>query len=462
MTSDTTGSLPDRADFPDGFLFGTATSSYQIEGQGFGGAGATHWDALAQRPGAIADGSDGAIACDHYHRFEADLDLAQPFDAYRFSTNWARVMPDGRGAVNQQGLDFYDRLTDAILERGLQPFLTLYHWELPQALAEQGGWTNRDIAGWFGDFTDVIMARIGDRMASVATLNEPYCVAWLGHFGGGHAPGQNSLQATAQAMHNVLLAHADALGRMRAAGFDTLGIVLNFEAVQPASDTVADRQATATHDAIINRWFLEAITQGTYPKPALAGLAPHLPAGWEADLETIHQPLDWLGVNYYTRQILAAKPRQSWPGFEMVPGPLRKTDMGWEVYPQGLGEILAQITHDYTGSLPLFITENGAAFDNQVVDGQVSDPERLAFIRAHLHEVRHAINTGANVRGFFYWSLLDNFEWAYGYEKRFGLIHVDYETQNRTPKLSYQALVQAYGAGRAGQPTPRPNRFRSV
>ncbi|HGG06148.1 MAG TPA: beta-glucosidase [Aliiroseovarius sp.] len=445
MAFELTLHLPERSDFPKGFVFGAATSSYQIEGQSFGGAGATHWDALAKRPGAIADGSDGAIACDHYHRFEGDLDLAQAFDAYRFSTNWARIMPDGRGAVNQQGLDFYDRLTDAILERGLQPFLTLYHWELPQALAEQGGWTNRDIAGWFGDFCDVVMARIGDRMASVATLNEPYCIAWLGHFGGGHAPGLDDIQATAHAMHNVLLAHGEASGRIRAAGYDNLGIVLNLEAAEPARDSDDDRNAAAIHDAVINRWYLEAITRGSYPDPALAGLAPFLPAGWDTDFRTIQQPLDWLGVNYYTRQRLAAKPGQSWPGYEAVGGPLPKTAMGWEVYPQGLVDVLARITRDYTNDLPIFITENGAAFDGPVKNGRVDDSDRVAFMNDHLRATLQAIENGANVRGFFYWSLLDNFEWAYGYEKRFGLVHVDYETQKRTPKLSFQSLKQAVG-----------------
>ncbi len=435
--------LPRRAEFPDGFVFGTATSAYQIEGQSFGGAGPTHWDAFARRAGAIADATDGAIACDHYHRYARDLDLAAAFDAYRFSVNWARIQPEGRGAANPEGLDFYDRLSDAILQRDLQPHLTLYHWELPQALAETGGWQNRDTAARFGDFAEMIMRRIGDRMTSVATVNEPACVAWIGHFEGSHAPGLQSRAAAARAMHHILLGHAEALERLRALGQRDLGIVLNFEAIAAVSDSDADHDAATRRDAIMNRWYVEAITKARYPAPALAGLGGDLPERWQDDMARIAAPLDWLGVNYYTRARVAAAPDQPWPGLRLADGPLAKTAMGWEIYPEGLHEVLMRLKRDYIADLPLRITENGAAFDDRVQDGGVADSARCAFFAGHLRQVLRAIGDGVNVGAYFAWSLLDNFEWAFGHEKRFGLVHVDFTSQKRTPKQSYHLLRQA-------------------
>jgi beta-glucosidase len=431
-------------DFPSEFIFGAATSSYQIEGQSFGGAGDTHWDQFASIPGNVVNGENGAIACDHYHRFEDDLDLLKGFDAYRFSTNWARVLPEGRGAVNQTGLDFYDRLVDAILERGLKPFLTLYHWELPAALAGEGGWTNPDIAMWFGDYSDVVLDRIGDRIESVATLNEPWCVAWLSHFLGHHAPGSRDIRATAQAMHHVLLAHSEAMERMRRRGQKNLGIVLNFEYAQSLDNSPPNITAAATFDAIFNRWFIEALTKGSYPEEALKGLSPYLPVGWEKDMDRIRQPLDWLGVNYYTRQILSYAPDANWPHYKTTPGDLQKTDMGWEVFPQGLDKLLRRLKNDYVGELPIYVTENGMARNDHCGNAVIDDSERWKFIQKHLNEIREAIHEGINIQGYFYWSLLDNYEWAFGYEKRFGLIHVDFVTQKRTPKQSYYELKSAF------------------
>jgi len=254
-----------RSDFPDDFVFGAATAAYQIEGHKFGGAGSTHWDTFAATPGNVVRAEDGALACDHYHRYEADLDLLQEagMDGYRFSTSWARVMPEGRGPVNVEGLDYYDRLVDAMLARGLKPFQTLYHWEMPSALADLGGWTNRDVADWFADFTEVITRRIGDRVHSVATINEPWCVSFLSHFLGHHAPGQRDIRATARAMHHVLLGHAAAMERLRGLGQKNLGIVLNFDRALPADDTPAAAAAANVQDAIFNRWFIEAITKGS-------------------------------------------------------------------------------------------------------------------------------------------------------------------------------------------------------
>ena len=436
-----------RSDFPRSFVFGAATSAYQIEGHRFGSAGPTHWDAYAATPGKVANGDSGAVACDHYHRFAADLDLLRGFDAYRFSTSWARILPEGRGQINAEGLDFYDRLVDAILERGLLPFQTLYHWELPAPMADRGGWINRDVTGWFGDFTEIISRRIGDRIHAVATINEPWCIAYLSYFLGQHAPGLRDLRATARAMHFVLLAHAEAMDRLRAMGQKNLGIVLNFDAVQVADENPENGTSTELYDAILNRWFIQALTRGTYPDEALAGFAPHLPQGWQDDMERISQQLDWLGVNYYTRQVIAADAYAPWPHLKCVSGPLPKSQMGWEIYPDGLHHILRWLKADFTGDLPLYITENGIACDDQLQNGEINDTQRIAYIDQHLNAVLRAIQDGVNVAGYFYWSLLDNFEWAQGYEKRFGLIHVDFDTQKRTPKASWYALKDAFAKG---------------
>ena len=436
--------MPNRSDFPADFLFGAATSSYQIEGTSFGGAGKTHWDSFAAQPGAITDGSDGSVACDHFHRYAQDLDFLRGFDAYRFSTSWARVLPDGTGAINQDGLDFYDSLVDAMLERGLKPFLTLYHWDLPDALAKQGGWRNPDCAKWFGDYSDIVLDQIGDRVASVATFNEPWCITWLSHFLGHHAPGMKDIAAAAKSMHNVLLAHGHAIERMRARNQENLGIVLNFEHAQSVDQSPANLAATARFDAIFNRWFIEAITKGSYPTEALEGLEPHLPAGWQSDLDQIKQPIDWLGANYYTRQNVAHDTTEPWPSNKGIVGSLPKTDMGWEIYPQGLGQFLKRLSRDYVGDLPIYVTENGMALDDRVVDDAVDDAQRWRFIQEHLREIRTAITNGANVKGYFYWSLLDNYEWAFGYEKRFGLVHVDFDSQTRLPKNSYHAYKAAF------------------
>ncbi|MBS1303749.1 GH1 family beta-glucosidase [Loktanella sp. SALINAS62] len=431
-----------RADFPTDFMFGAATAAYQIEGHSFGGAGPTHWDTFSATPGNVVGAENGAIACDHYHRMDADLDLLSDagMDAYRFSTSWARVLPDGRGTPNQDGLDFYDRLVDGCMARGLKPFQTLYHWEMPSALADLGGWTNPDVADWMADYAEVITRRIGDRVHSIATLNEPWCVSYLSHFLGHHAPGLRDIRATARAMHHVNKAHGRTMTRLRDMGQDTCGIVLNFEATQAASDISADRRAAATQDATHNRWFIEAIAKGHYPAEALDGLEPHLPANWQDDMAEISQPIDFLGVNYYTRGLVQAVENAPWPATAPVGGPLDKTQMGWEIYPQGLQDTLIRMAKDYVGTLPMFVTENGMAWPE--TDGHADDA-RTGFIDSHLQAMHAAIGQGVNLQGFFYWSLLDNYEWAFGYEKRFGLVHVDFDTLDRTPKSSYHALKTA-------------------
>ncbi len=441
-----------RFDFPPGFLFGAATAAYQIEGSGFGGCGPCHWDTFAATPGNVVRSQDGTRACDHYHRWEADLDLltAANMDAYRFSTSWARVMPDGV-TVNAQGMDFYDRLVDGICARGLQPFQTLYHWELPSALADTGGWANRDTAARFADFTETITRRIGDRVASIATINEPWCVAWLSHFAGVHAPGLRDIRATARAMHHILLAHGMAVERLRGMGQPNLGIVLNFDYAQPASDSAADQLAAARWDGIFNRWFVEAITQAAYPQIVLEGLGPHMPDRWQDDMALIGQPIDWLGVNYYTRHLHADDPAAAWPHLRDVPGPLPKTQMGWEIYPDGLHHFLTRLARDHIGNTPIYVTENGMANADVVEDNAVNDGIRSDFMFSHLAATRRAIADGANVKGFFYWSLLDNYEWAEGYAKRFGLVHVDFDSLQRTPKASYHALARALARNDQGR-----------
>lgn len=433
-----------RSDFPEGFQFGCATSSYQIEGHGHGGAGRTQWDDFAATPGNVVRFENGDRACDHYHRYAEDFDLVAGagFDCYRFSLSWARVLPEGRGAVNIEGLDYYDRLTDALLERGIKPCATLYHWELPSPLLDLGGWRNRDIAEWFADYTEVIMRRVGDRMHSVAPINEPWCVAWLSHFEGHHAPGVRDIRAAARAMHHVLLAHGRAIEVMRGLGMGNLGGVFNMEWADPADDTPEAQAAADRYDALYNRWYLGGVFKQEYPALALEGLEPHLPKGWQDDFATIGAPLDWCGLNYYTRKLIAPAGRP-WPDYRDVEGPLPKTFMNWEIYPDGLYNFLTRTARDYTGDLPIYVTENGMASADVITDGVVDDPERIRYLEAHLSRVRKAIAEGVPVKGYFTWSLLDNYEWALGYEKRFGLVHVDFDTLARTPKASYHALADA-------------------
>lgn len=434
-----------RADFPADFLFGTATSAYQIEGHAQGGAGRCIWDDFAETPGNVAGAETGAVACDHMARWASDLDLIRDgnFDVYRFSTSWARVMPEGRGAVNAEGLDFYDRLVDGMLERGIKPAATLYHWELPVALQDLGGWRNRDIASWFADFTDVVMRRIGDRVWSVAPINEPWCVAWLSHFLGHHAPGHRDIRSAARAMHHVLLAHGRSIQVMRALGMRNLGAVCNFEFAEPADDTAEAARACATYDAIYNKWFLSGLFRGGYPPEAMEGLAPHMPVGWRDDFEVIGTPLDWIGVNYYTRSLVTGA-EGPWPLMTTVPGPLPKTQIGWEIYPDGLLHFLHMV-QDYAGDLPIYVTENGLA-DAGTTDPTV-DPLRESYLAQHLAAVHRAVAEDVPVKGYFVWSLMDNYEWALGYEPQFGLVHVDRTTLHRTPKASYHALARALARG---------------
>lgn len=425
----------DRRDFGPDFTFGVATAAYQIEGAQGHGRGQSIWDTFSSTPGNVRNGDTGRDACKHYDLWPQDLDLIRDggFDAYRFSFAWPRLIPEGTGAINQEGVDFYDRLIDGMLQRGLKPYATLYHWDLPSALQDRGGWMNRDIAGWFADYASLVADRFGDRLAATATINEPWCVAFLSHFLGIHAPGYRDLRAAARAMHHVLFAHGHAIDALRAGGANNLGIVLNLEKSEPATDSEADRNACDFGDALFNRWYLGGVFNGQYPEVLTRWLEPYLPANYQADMNVVSRPLDWLGINYYTRGLYKASSEPGRP-VEQVKGDLETTAIGWEIYPKGLSDLLVRVSNEYT-KIPLFVTENGMA----EVEG-ADDPRRVKYYDDHLKAVLAAREAGADVRGYFAWSLLDNFEWAEGYDKRFGLVHVDYATQKRTPKASYRAF----------------------
>lgn len=431
-----------RKDFPDSFEFGVATSAYQIEGSSFGACGRSQWDDFAATPGNVMRGENGSRACDHYHRWSDDLDLIQDcgLDSYRFSTSWARVIPEGRGLVNQQGLDFYDRLVDGLLERNIKPYACLYHWELPSALLDLGGWRNPDISDWFADFTEVVMGRIGDRLHAAATFNEPWCIAWLSHFQGHHAPGVKDIRAATRAMHHVLVAHGKAIQTMRGLGMDNLGVVMNFEYASPVDNSVEAKAAASLYDGIYNRWFLGGVFNKAYPEDVLAEIGQYLPDNYADDFPTISSPVDWLGVNYYTRKVIAPNATGQFPYHDEVDGPLAKTAMDWEIYPDGLHHFLTWANREYSKGLPIYVTENGMASYDKVENGAVADPARIDYLNQHLSAVKQAVADGCPVKGYFIWSLLDNYEWALGYDKRFGLVHVDFETLKRTPKDSYHEL----------------------
>jgi beta-glucosidase len=424
-----------RKDFGADFLFGVATAAYQIEGGQIDGRGSSIWDSFAATPGNTKNEESGSEACDHYHRWPSDLDLIQDggFGAYRFSFAWPRLLPLGTGTPNQKGIDFYDRLLDGMLERGIAPFATLYHWDLPSALQDRGGWMNRDVASWFADYAALVARRFGDRLSTIATLNEPWCTAYVGHFMGRHAPGYRDVRATARAMHHVLFAHGSAIDALRAEGAKKLGIVTVLKHLVPASNSADDAAATDLEDALFNRWYMDGLFKGRYPDVLVELLGPHLPERWQDDLAVVSRPLDWIGINYYTRQICQHDPNVPLWRSRKLSGDLEKNDLGWEIYPQGLTHVLERVTREYT-RLPIYVTENGIS--------QNDDSRRVAFYDGHLQALLAARRSGSDVRGFFAWSLLDNYEWAEGYTPRFGIVHTDYATQTRTPKGSFLAFRQ--------------------
>ncbi|ABD68843.1 beta-glucosidase. Glycosyl Hydrolase family 1 [Rhodoferax ferrireducens T118] len=428
--------------FPKNFVWGVATSAFQIEGASEAdGKGPSIWDDFCRIPGAIQDASDGRVACDHYHRWAADLDLIAGLgvDAYRFSVSWPRVQPLGSGAFNEKGFEFYERLVDGMLARGLKPYLTLNHWDLPSALQATGGWENRDTVQRFVDYACEVARRLGDRVVSICTHNEPWVVAVLGNQIGNFAPGIKSRAVSLQVAHHLLLSHGRALTALRDQGCKSeLGIVLNLAPTHAATDSEADQAKARLDDGTGLRWYLDPLLKGEYPADVLAHLGADAPKVLPGDLALIKVPLDFLGINYYMRSVSSAG--EPW---DVKSSGREITDMGWEVYPQGLTELLLRLHHDYTMP-PIYITENGAAFQDEVVDGRVHDLRRQTYIANHIEAVAEAMRQGVRVNGYFVWSLLDNFEWASGYAKRFGIVRVDYDTQERTLKdsaLWYRAFL---------------------
>jgi beta-glucosidase len=434
--------------FPQGFLWGAATAAFQVEGAtAVDGRTDSIWDAFCRVPGKVVGGHTGEPAADHYRRFEQDVRMMADLglQAYRFSIAWPRVRPDG-GAVNQAGLDFYGRLVDTLLEHGIKPWPTLYHWDLPQKLEDVGGWANRDTAYRFAEYAESVVGALGDRIDGWTTLNEPWCAAFLGYAAGIHAPGRTEPDAAVAAVHHLLLAHGLAGEVIRDAGKE-LGITLNMYPIIPADPSSdADRDVVRRLDGLQQRIFLDPLLNGHYPADVLEDLEPF---GFssviqEGDLKTISGPIDMLGVNYYTEHYVSSTPNgesapSPWVGVRHASFPRRdapRTDMDWEVRPDGLTAVLLRLHHDYP-RLPLYITENGAAFrDDFSGTGAIDDVDRTGYIASHLRAAHAAIKAGVDLRGYFCWSLLDNFEWAEGYAKRFGIVHVDYTTQTRTPKMS--------------------------
>ncbi|MDH6182193.1 beta-glucosidase [Microbacteriaceae bacterium SG_E_30_P1] len=461
-----------RRQFPTDFLFGAAASAYQIEGAAHeDGRTDSIWDAFSRVPGAVVGMENGDVACDHYHRYRDDVKLMADLglDSYRFSTSWARVCPDG-GPVNPAGIDFYSRLVDELLEHGILPWLTLYHWDLPQALEDQGGWPARDTAYRFVDYALAVHDALGDRVSNWTTLNEPWCASFLSYIGGEHAPGRQDPAAGLAAGHHLLLGHGLVIEELRRRDPElSLGITLNLTVADPVNpEDPADVDAARRIDGQFNRFFLDPIFRGSYPADLLADVA-HL--GFDevvhpGDLATIAAPIDLLGVNYYHGELVGGHPptgatmttqapserpkRSPFPAAENVHWHLRDlplTAMQWEVQPEGLTRLLRRVHDEYTGpaGTVLAVTENGAAYDDVVAeDGAIPDDDRVAFLEDHLEAILDAIDEGVPVRGYFYWSLMDNFEWAWGYDKRFGIVRVDYATQERTLKdsaLAYRAII---------------------
>ncbi|WP_245204360.1 GH1 family beta-glucosidase [Kitasatospora sp. RG8] len=458
--------------FPADFLWGAATAAYQIEGAADeDGRTPSIWDTFSRTPGRVRNGDTGDIATDHYHRYRDDVALMAELGlpAYRFSLSWPRIRPGGSGSANKAGLDFYDRLVDELLAHGIAPVATLYHWDLPQELEDAGGWTARITADRFAEYAALAAGRLGDRIATWTTLNEPWCSAFLGYGSGVHAPGRADPAAALTAHHHLLLAHGLAVGALRAELPPTarVSLTLNLAAVRPLTDDPADREAARRIDGLANRIFLDPVFHGRYPADVLADTA-HV-TDWsfvrDGDLAEISRPLDSLGINYYTPTVVAADdpagpaPRQdghgggersAWPadhGIRFLPAEGERTAMGWPVDAEGLYELLTRLRDELPG-LPLLVTENGAAYDDYSdPSGAVHDPERIAYLHAHLTAVHRAIAAGVPVRGYFLWSLLDNFEWAYGYGKRFGMVHVDFASQRRTPKDSARWYAEVVRSG---------------
>jgi beta-glucosidase len=440
----------DEAPFPDDCIWGAATASYQIEGAvAVDGRGPSIWDIFSHTPGKTVNGDTGDVACDHYHRWREDIGIMRELglQAYRFSIAWPRVIPNGRGPINPAGLDFYDRLVDELLANDIQPFATLYHWDLPQALEDEGGWPHRQTADRFAEYVDAVTRRLGDRVTHWITLNEPWVAAMLGYYMGIHAPGRTSLADGLAAAHTLLLGHGQAMETITAnVPAAEVGITLNLSSVYPGTDKSQDVEAARLADGTLNRWFLDPLFKGSYPEDVVRAVGDAMPEVRDGDLNRIAQPVNFLGVNYYSPQHVVRDPNGPL-GVGMVDRKGEHTAMGWLVQPEGLRDLLVRLNEDYGPAL--YVTENGAAYDDPPpTNGRVPDPRRAAYIHDHLLACDEAIRNGVPLRGYFCWSLLDNFEWAEGYSKRFGITFVDYPTEERTIKESgrwYRRVIDANG-----------------
>ncbi len=440
--------------FPKDFVWGSATAAYQIEGSPLAdGAGPSIWQRFAHTPGRMLNGDTGDVATDHYHRWREDVALMKSLGlgGYRFSIAWSRIFPEGKGRINQKGLDFYERLVDELLENGIAPCATLFHWDLPAALDDRGGWLNPDIAGWFADYASLLFERLDGRIQRWATLNEPWVVTDGGYLHGPLAPGHRNKYEAPIASHNLLRAHGAAVQAYRAHGQHEIGIVVNIEPKYPASQSPEDLAATQRAEAYMNRQYLDPVFLGSYPEELQEIFGDAWPSWPQADMDLIRQPIDFVGINYYTRNV-SKHDEASWP---LKVSPVRQdqhtyTETGWEVFPQGLTDTLTWVKERYANPR-VFITENGAAFFDppKAEGGRIRDPLRISYLRQHLRAVHDAIDAGCDIGGYYVWSLLDNLEWSLGYSKRFGIVHVDFETQTRTPKDSaryYANVVASHGA----------------
>jgi len=462
MTNNDLSSTNLAAAFPPSFIWGTATAAYQVEGATReDGRGTSIWDTYAATPGNVSHGDTGDIADDHYHRYKEDVELIAHLgvDAYRFSIAWPRILPQGRGSINAAGLDFYERLVDALLAKNIKPFATLYHWDLPQALQDEGGWAARETAYAFADYAEIVAKRLGDRIAGWITHNEPWVVSYLGNAEGVMAPGIKNLQTAVDVAHHLLLSHGLAVPRLRAhiAPGTQVGITLNLTPVYPEDERPETLRDTALADSFNNRWFVEPLFRTSYPEQLFANLGVNPPPIQADDLTTISTPIDFLGVNNYFRSIVRGQEQQplahAYKTVQPVPGACY-TETGWEVSPKGIRDLLVRLHHDY--HVPsLYVTENGAAFKDEWHGEEVlSDPRRVAFLQEYIYAVGEAIQQGAPVHGYFVWSLMDNFEWSQGYSKRFGIVYIDYPTQKRIIKESgqwYAGLLKAHHTGRRAE-----------
>ena len=438
-------------EFPKGFIWGAATSSYQIEGAwNVDGKGESIWDRFCRTSGNVTDGDTGDIACDHYHHWRDDIAIMSDMGlhAYRFSLSWPRILPQGRGTVNSKGLDFYSRLVDELLDHGIEPFITLYHWDLPQALQDEGGWPVRATAEAYAEYAEIAARKLGDRVKRWMTFNEPFVSAYIGYYEGRHAPGHRDMDEMLTAAHHLLLAHGWAVPVIRnTVAHVKVGIVLNLGSQVPASNSLADRRAAWLNDGIVNRWYLDPLSGRGYPSDICAHYGRRLDFIFDGDMDDIATPVDFLGINNYFRDVVRSRTipdETNDPQHVFADG--ERTEMGWEIYPDALYDLLVRIHSNY--NFPsLYITENGAAFPDEVDPlGEVHDPDRIRYFSGYIRSVSRAISAGVPLRGYFAWSLFDNFEWAYGFSKRFGLIYVDFESQARILKDSakwYREVIKA-------------------